>query len=104
MLLNLDPGSTMDLDRIRGRLVVLRRDANKVVASLADSKHLFKGEGVNWADLHCCAASLVLTDEGEHYLQVVIEEVSPGAAGFKDAVATRLRVWGWLDIHVITEW
>jgi hypothetical protein len=67
------------------------------------------GEGnhpvaVNWANLRCVQAAWVVTDAGDSYAQVTIEEASPEAYRFQNEVAFELTKHGWPDVHVVTEW
>lgn len=59
--------------------------------------------GVNWGDLHCIEASLVISLEGEAYFQVSIEEASPDAHEFREFIHKYLEERGYI-VHVLTEW
>lgn len=59
--------------------------------------------GVNWADLHCVSAEWYFDDEGNTGYRVYIEEASPDAINFRNAVNDELFARGW-DVEVITEW
>jgi len=59
---------------------------------------------VNWADLSCRQAAWVTTDEGESYAEVKIEEASPDATEFQEAIRAELARSGWPNVEVVTEW
>ena len=59
---------------------------------------------VNWADLRCVEARWVVTDEGESYYEVLIEEAGPDAIALQRLVQTDLYLAGWKDVRVVTEW
>ena len=59
---------------------------------------------VNWADLSCVQAAWVVTDEGESYAEVQIEEAHPECSDFQKAVAAELEKLGWPGVRVVTEW
>ena len=61
-------------------------------------------EPVNWADLRCVQAAWVVTDEGESYAEVTIEEAAPECPQFQAAVARELEKLGWPGVRVVTEW
>ena len=83
------------------RLQHLRRLTNEALhaaeaAGIADA--------VNWGDLSCVEAALVLTDEGRSYYRVMIEEASPDAYKLGVYVRDWLAKRGWTDVEVLTEW
>jgi len=59
---------------------------------------------VNWADLSCRQAAWVSTDQGDSYAEVKIEEASPDASEFQEAIRAELERSGWPSIEVVTEW
>lgn len=61
-------------------------------------------DAVNWGDLSCVEAALVLTDEGRSYYRVMIEEASPDAYHLGVYVRNWLAKHGWTDVEVLTEW
>ena len=83
------------------RLQHLRRLTNEALhaaeaAGIADA--------VNWGDLSCVEAALVLTDEGSRYYWVIIEEAPPDAHNLVTYVEDWLAKRGWTDVVVLTEW
>ena len=59
---------------------------------------------VNWADLSCRQAFWVVTDDGEEYAEVLIEEASPEAVEFCKTVCYELARRGYPGVLVVTEW
>ena len=83
------------------RLQHLRRLANEAldaaeVAGIEDA--------VNWGNLSCVEAALVLTDEGRSSYWVIIEGASPDAYNLVTYVEDWLAKRGWTDVVVLTEW
>ncbi len=84
-------------------LLKLRGATNDVLALLHRRRNQFKGP-VNWADLSCLQAAWVVTDDGESYAEVTIEEASPESTDFQEAIRAALERRGWPDVRVVTEW
>lgn len=89
----------------QSQLKQLRIATDNAIAIVAERKPRVAG-AINWADLSCHQAALIITtDKGQTYVEVTIEEASPEAAGeFREAVAKELAKAGWLNISVLTEW
>lgn len=83
------------------RLQHLRRLANDALDA-AEAAGI--EDAVNWGDLSCVEAALVLTDEGRSYYRVMIEEASPDAYKLGVYVRDWLAKRGWTDVEVLTEW
>ena len=87
----------------RAKLAMLRIATNDAIALIQGYDVALFG-AINWADLSCRQASLVVTDAGESYTEVLIEEAAPDATKFQQAVASELALAGWPDVRVVTEW
>jgi hypothetical protein len=61
-------------------------------------------DSVNWGDLGCVEASIVVPLEGEPYYQVIIEEASPDACDFRLFISNYLEYRGFPNATVVTEW
>lgn len=61
-------------------------------------------DAVNWADLRVVDVEYVQTLEGEEYYCALIEEASPGAHAFQEALLAELRRNDLADVQVRTEW
>lgn len=61
------------------------------------------GDAVNWADLNCVEALLVVSLDGDVYFQVTVSEASPQASDFQEFVRKYLEDRGF-KARVITEW
>ena len=83
------------------RLQHLRRLANDALDA-AEAAGI--EDAVNWGDLSCVEAALVLTDEGRSYYRVMIEEASPDAYKLGVYVRDWLAKRGWTDVEGLTEW
>lgn len=59
---------------------------------------------INWGDLHCVEARLIVSDSGREYLQVMISEASPSCNRLREIVRGRLGIEEWKDVSVVTEW
>jgi len=94
--------STDDLKR-------LRQDTDKAIRSVERRRRAvtdlwFQGEAINWGDLSCREAALVLTDEGQSYIRVSIEEAAPDVTAFQAAIRKELAIIGWPNVIVETAW
>lgn len=85
-----------------GKLTKLRNDTDAVISEIEHGDPI--NEAINWADLRCVEARCVLTDQGDQYLEVIIEEASPDAAKLQDAIRGGLERKGWEGVVVVTEW
>jgi len=83
-------------------LALLQADTNNILNGL-DKKQI---EGaINWADLSCTEARLVITGDGKAHWQVIIEEASPEANNLKAEVSDQLSNLHWTPyVEVLTEW
>jgi len=59
---------------------------------------------VNWADLSCTEAGFVVTDTGNEYYYVEIEEADPSAHNLRVFISNHLKERGFDTIEVRTEW
>lgn len=59
---------------------------------------------INWSDLHCVEARLILSDSGREYTEVLISEASPSCGRLREIVRERLGIEEWKDVSVVTEW
>ena len=84
-------------------LVKLKADTNEVLKE-AKARKWNINEAINWADLRCTQAAQVVTNEGDEYLEVQIEEAAPDCEHFKVFIGARLLEKGWAGIQVVTEW
>lgn len=84
------------------RLRKLKRDTDRVVNALDPQK--IEGT-INWGDLHCKEAALVI---GEHYTgyRVTVEEADPNCPKLHEAVRDGLNRCGWfgVDVEIETAW
>ena len=50
------------------------RDATEEILTQAQAhKHEIEGP-INWAGLHCCGSRYIMTDDGDEYFEVMIED------------------------------
>ena len=92
-------------DGYLNRLYACTNDAIKAVELAADQGRFdTHHESVNWADLGCVEAMLVVNNFGTIYYRVVIEEVSPGANKFCKFISDYLIEHGFEDVEVSLEW
>lgn len=59
---------------------------------------------INWGDLHCTEAKLIVNDDGDECLEVLIEEASPSCSEIRKIVCERLALEEWKNVAVGTEW
>ena len=85
----------------------LKEDTNKALEIVSGAEEHY--EDVNYGDLRCSETRYIVNDDGEEYYEVIIDEVSPCAYEFRNAVRDVLfDVLGYDitkdEIEVITEW
>ena len=80
------------------------RDATDAAIGVIETREDRPKEAINWADLGCVQAAWVITEQGESYAEVLIEEAAPDCSAFQAEVAAELNRRGWPGVRVVTEW
>lgn len=86
------------------RLRSLKLHCNEVIDEISKAQKVGRGEAINWADLLCREAMFITNDSGDSYYSVSVEEASPDATDFRDAVSEKLAGRGFGHVIVTTEW
>jgi tryptophanase len=86
----------------QNKLLQLRQATDEVILEFKTGT---RPDGpINWAALRCVQAAWVVTDQGETYAEVTIEEAAPECLWFRESVRAALKKRGWPAIRVVTEW
>lgn len=79
------------------------RDATTAACDAAcDASPKIDG-AINWGDLFCFEAALVIDDDGFHGYRVMIQEADPVNQEFQEWIQAYLKERGY-DAIVVTEW
>lgn len=91
------------MEEERENLRRLEEDTETIISTLSPTD--IDG-AINWGDLHCVEALLIMNKDGLEYYQVCIEEASPDNHDLHNAVYEQLVTkYGWLSTtEVVTEW
>ena len=91
----------MTVSELQGVLRRLRYDADNALMELDHAT--LPNEPYNAADLSCTSTSWGLTENGEDFWSIVIEEAAPDCNGLQRWLRDKLEpTWG--QVVVITEW
>lgn len=87
--------------RVGGRIQFY---ANEALEWAQKHKDEFDSDAINWADLRCVDVERVTSLNGSEFWRVVIEECSPTSSQLREHVQEYLRVRGFTNLEVVTEW
>lgn len=95
-------------DAMRVELTKLMTDTEQairnVIADHSQDPEKYRCDAVNWADLHCIRAGLMVDNEGEIGFMVFIEELAPDCMVFHSSLQDNLYGHGWNNVEIYMEW
>ena len=63
-----------------------------------------RDEAINWGDLGVAEVRLVRTEDGAEAWEIIVEEAAPDCVALPRYIEEWLKVWGWGNVAVRTEW
>jgi len=92
----------MDIEYEKKKLQVLQRVTDEILRELVESDTRLDG-AINWGDLGCVEAQLIITAEAAPHYTVLIEEADPYNEELHNYVFDRLLPEFGV-VHIRTEW